>query len=102
MRGSKAEMKLTISMNLRTVLGVKTCRRHDFTSCSVLKRLEVEPVDVILGHNVEYRGSRSRLSILVLDCSEGGHWDYATCEDGNLVCILYCSLLHESGEGCMF
>ena len=87
---------------LHTALGVNIFRRLDFASCSVLKLIEVEPVDVILGHNVEYRGSRSRLPISVLDCSEGGHWDYATCEDGNLVCILYCSLLHESGEGCMF
>ncbi len=33
----------------------------------------MEHVDVILGHNVEYTGSMSRLSILVLECSKGGH-----------------------------
>ncbi len=39
---------------------------------------DVEHADVILGHNVEYTGSVSRLPILVLECSkarqlEGGH-----------------------------
>ncbi len=34
---------------------------------------DVEHVDVILGHNVEYTGSMSRLPILVLECSKGGH-----------------------------
>ncbi len=28
---------------------------------------------VILGHNVEYTGSTSRLPILELECSKGGH-----------------------------
>ncbi len=28
---------------------------------------------MILGHNVEYTGSMSRLPILVLECSNGGH-----------------------------
>ncbi len=28
---------------------------------------------MILGHNVEYTGSMSRLPILVLECSKGGH-----------------------------
>ncbi len=32
---------------------------------------DVEHVDVMLGHNVEYTGSMSRLSILVLECSKG-------------------------------
>ncbi len=34
---------------------------------------DVEHVDMILGHNVEYTGSMSRLPILVLECSKGGH-----------------------------
>ncbi len=34
---------------------------------------DVERVDVILGHNVEYTGSTSRLPILVLECSKGSH-----------------------------
>ncbi len=39
---------------------------------SVLKRnFDVERGDVILGHNVEYTGSMSRLPILVLECSKG-------------------------------
>ncbi len=33
----------------------------------------MEHVDAILGHNVEYTGSMSRLPILVLECSKGGH-----------------------------
>ncbi len=33
----------------------------------------MERVDVILGHNVEYTGSVSRLPILELECSNGGH-----------------------------
>ncbi len=32
---------------------------------------DVERVDVILGHNVGYTGSMSRLPILVLECSKG-------------------------------
>ncbi len=31
---------------------------------------DVERVDVILGHNVQYTGSMSRLPILVLECSK--------------------------------
>ncbi len=34
---------------------------------------DVEHVDVILGHNVEYNGWMSRLPMLVLECSKGGH-----------------------------
>ncbi len=33
----------------------------------------MERVAVILGHNVEYTGSMSRLPILVLECSKGSH-----------------------------
>ena len=33
----------------------------------------VEHVDVILGHNVEYTCSMSRLPILVLQCSKRSH-----------------------------
>ncbi len=33
----------------------------------------MEHVDVMLGHNVEYSRLMSRLSILVLECSKGGH-----------------------------
>ncbi len=33
----------------------------------------MEHVGVILGHNVEYTGSMSRLPILVLECSNRGH-----------------------------
>ena len=32
---------------------------------------DAERVDVIFGHNVEYRGSKSRLPILVLECLKG-------------------------------
>ena len=35
----------------------------------------MERVDVILGHNVECRGSKSRLPILVPECSKGTHWE---------------------------
>ncbi len=34
---------------------------------------EVEHVDMILRHNVEYRASLSGLPILVPECSKGGH-----------------------------
>ncbi len=34
---------------------------------------DVDRVDVILGHDVEYTGSMSRLPILVLECSKEGH-----------------------------
>ena len=34
---------------------------------------DVKRVVVILGHNVEYTGSMSRLPILVLECSKGSH-----------------------------
>ncbi len=36
-------------------------------------KFDVERLGVILGHNVEYTGSMSRLPILVLECSKGGH-----------------------------
>ncbi len=32
-------------------------------------------VDVILGHDVEYRDSMSRLPILVLECSKRSHME---------------------------
>ncbi len=35
--------------------------------------VEVEHVDVRLGHHVEYTGSMSRLPILVPECSKGSH-----------------------------
>ncbi len=38
----------------------------------------MEHVDVILGHNVQYTGSMSRLPILVLECSKEGHLDRET------------------------
>ena len=31
-----------------------------------------EHIDVILGHNVEYRASASRMRVVVLECSKGG------------------------------
>ena len=33
----------------------------------------MQRVDVILGHNVKYTGSMSRLPILVLGCTKGDH-----------------------------
>ena len=33
----------------------------------------MERVDMFLGHNVEYTESMSRLPILALECSKGGH-----------------------------
>ncbi len=36
-------------------------------------KFDVEHVGVILGHNVEFTGSTSRLPNLVLECSKGGH-----------------------------
>ncbi len=38
--------------------------------------------DVMLGHNVEYTGSMSRLPILVLECSKGGHLEGGPCQTG--------------------
>ncbi len=38
---------------------------------------DVEHVDVILGHNVQYAGSISRLPILVLECSKEDHLEGA-------------------------
>ncbi len=62
-----------LSVFFTYILGVRISRGHDFTSCAVLKRVEVERVDVTLGHNVGYRSSMSGLPILVLQCSrEGG------------------------------
>ena len=43
---------------------------------------DVERVSVILGHNVEYTGSTSRLPILVLECSNGGHLEWGPCQKG--------------------
>ncbi len=37
---------------------------------------------MILGHNVEYTGSMSRLPILVLECSKGGHLEGGACQTG--------------------
>ncbi len=43
------------------------------TSYTVLRcNFDAERVDVILGHNVEYRGSKARLPISVLECSKQG------------------------------
>ncbi len=42
----------------------------------------MERVDVILGHNVQYIGSVSRLPILVLECSEGGQLEGGPCQTG--------------------
>ncbi len=48
--------------------------RPETLSWSMLKwKFDVERVGVTLGHNVEYTGSMSRLPILVLECSKGGH-----------------------------
>ena len=38
--------------------------------------------DVILGHNVEYRGSKSRLPILVVESSKGSHLERRACQRG--------------------
>ncbi len=35
---------------------------------------------MILGHNVEYMASMSRLPILVLECSKGGHQERGVCQ----------------------
>ncbi len=40
----------------------------------------VESVDVILGHNVEYTGSMSRLPILVLECSNRSQLEREPCQ----------------------
>ncbi len=67
------------STSLCTVLAVSKFFEHDVTSYAVLNVLkwnfDVERVDVILGHNVEYTGSMSRMPILVLQSSKGeeGH-----------------------------
>ncbi len=53
--------------------------RHHLSS--VLKC--VERADVFLGHDVEYRGAKSRLPILVLERSKGGHLEGAR-ETSNL------------------
>ncbi len=37
---------------------------------------------MILGHNVEYTGSMSRLPNLVLECSIGGHLEGGPCQTG--------------------
>ncbi len=58
-----------------TVLSRSNFHELDIASYSVLKCVEVElaeePVNEVLGHNVAYRGSMSRLSILVLKYSKG-------------------------------
>ncbi len=36
-----------------------------------MQNIDMELVDLILGHNLEYTGSMSRLPILVLECSKG-------------------------------
>ncbi len=45
-------------------------------------KFDVVRVDVILGHNAEYTGSMSRLPILVLECSKGGHLEGGSCQTG--------------------
>ena len=37
---------------------------------------------VLLEHNVEYRGSKSRLPTLALQCSKGGHLERGACQRG--------------------
>ncbi len=37
---------------------------------------------MILGHHVEYRGSVSRLPVLVLEFSKGGHLKWGICHRG--------------------
>ncbi len=50
---------------------------------------------MILGHNVEYTGSVSRLSILVLECSKGGHLEppytakSSSSKSKNLFIVIY-------------
>ncbi len=41
---------------------------------------DVERVAVILGHNVQYTESMSRLPILVLECSTEGHLEGGQCQ----------------------
>ncbi len=44
--------------------------RPETLYCGMLRwNFDVEHIDVILGHNVEYTRSMSRLPILVLECS---------------------------------
>ncbi len=40
----------------------------------------MERVDVILGHNVEYTGSTSRVPILVLECPIGSYLERELCQ----------------------
>ncbi len=43
-------------------------------------KFDVERVDLILGNNVEYIGSMSRLPILALECSKGSHLEREPCQ----------------------
>ncbi len=43
---------------------------------------DVEHVDMILSHNVQYRASLSGLPILVPECSKGGHLEREACQRG--------------------
>ncbi len=46
---------------------MRKCVEHNITSYAVLKwDFDVEHIDTIRGHNLEYRGSMPRLPILVL------------------------------------
>ncbi len=48
--------------SVHTVLAVSNCIEHDGPSYAV--QVEVERVELILGHNAQYRGSMSRTPIL--------------------------------------
>ncbi len=68
----------TSPTNFITALGVGAFQGQDFTTYtqywSVLRgNFDMEHIDVILGHHVEHRDSMSRLPILVVECSKGGH-----------------------------
>ncbi len=42
----------------------------------------MEHTDVIFGHNIEHRGSMSRLHILVLECSKERQLERGACQAG--------------------
>ncbi len=41
---------------------------------------DVERIDLVLGHNVEYTGPVLRLPVLVLECSKGSHLVRGPCQ----------------------
>ncbi len=57
----------TFDPTVYLVLLESTFQEHDITSWTALERVEIRHMDVILGHNVEYTGSMSRVPILVLN-----------------------------------